>query len=166
MAGLLTTPLATVNFNQAATTGSFFSSGAPTAGIDLVGAGGNAFATAWSPNNVLLVPNTSGNVMLWYYCGASAAGVAQVLVGQSLAGQVLPAATALTITATSSGWLGPFSPATYNVSNVNLVPLNSSIAGTPTITTWPAAALGCFAVAFTTTTTLSVRAYTFSNVQP
>jgi hypothetical protein len=164
LAGLLTTPLTPVNFAQAASTGTFFTGAAPTAGIDLTGTG-TGFATGWSTSNVLLIPNTSGNVMLWYYNGAGgAAGITQVLVGGSLAGQVLPASTTRTIAATESGWIGPFSPATYNVSNLNLVP--AGIAASASIASWPAAALGCFAVAFTTTTNLSVRAYTFSNVQP
>lgn len=162
MAGLLTTPLAPVNLNASPLTGTFFSGAAPSAGIDLAGAG-NAFGTAWGTNNVVLVPNT-GNVFLWYYCGATAAGIAQVLVNDPIAGQVLPATTAQTIAATSSGWLGPFSPVTYDIANLNLVP--AGIAGTPTIASWPAAAQGCYAVAFTTTTTLSVRAYTMSTITP
>lgn len=163
MAGLLTTPLVPVNFNANPLTGTFFSGGVPAAGIDQVGAG-NAFANAWSGGvNVVLVPNT-GNVLLWYYCGATPAGIAQVLVNDPIAGQVLPASTAKTIAATESGWLGPFSPVTYNIANLNLVPAN--IAGTPSIASWPAAGQGCYAVAFTTTTTLSVRAYTFSSIQP
>lgn len=162
MAGLLTTPLVAANMNASPLTGTFFSGAAPSAGIDAVAAG-NAFGTAWASNNVVLVPNT-GNVWLWYYCGATPAGVAQVLVCDPIAGQVLPASTAKTIAATESGWLGPLSPVTYNVQNLNLVPAN--IAGSPTIASWPAAAQGCYAVAFTTTTTLSVRAYTVSTVQP
>jgi hypothetical protein len=169
MAGLLTTPLTPVNFAQAATTGTFWGTGgtAPaSAGIDLIGAGGNAFAQTWTSGsvNVVLVPNTSGNVILWYYCGTAAAGIAQVLVGQAVAGQVLPAATSQTIAANSSGWLGPYSPATYNIRTGNPVP--TSIAGSPTIASWPAAAAGCYAVAFTTVTNLYVRAYSFNNVQP
>lgn len=163
MPGLLTTPLAPVNLNANPLTGVFFTGAVPPAGIDQAGAGGNAFATAWGTNNVVLVPNT-GNVFLWYYCGATAAGIAQVLVNDPIAGQVLPASTAKTIAATESGWLGPFSPVTYNIANLNLVP--AGIAGTPTIASWPAAGQGCYAVAFTTTTTLSVRAYTFSSIQP
>jgi hypothetical protein len=161
LAGLLTTPLAPVNFNQAALTGTFFTGSAPTAGIDLTGTG-TGFATAWSPNNVLLIPNTSGNTMLWYYNGAGgAAGITQVLVGGNVAGQVLPASTTRTIAATESGWLGPYNAATYNINNVNLVP--TGIAGSASIASWPAAAIGCWAVAFTTVTNLCVRAYTFSN---
>lgn len=163
MAGLLTTPLATVNYNANPGAGTHYTGGAPAAGIDLTGTG-TGFATAWGSSNVVLVPNTSGNVILWYYCGATPAGIAQVLVGNPVAGQVLPASTTRTIAATEAGWIGPFSPATYNVRNTSLVP--SGIAGTPVIASWPNAALGCFAVAFTTTTTLTVRAYTFSNVQP
>jgi hypothetical protein len=162
MAGLLTTPIMPVNMNASPLTGVFYTGGAPAAGIDAAGAG-NAFATAWGSNNVILVPNT-GNVWLWYYCGATPAGVAQVLVQDPIAGQVLPASTAKTIAATESGWLGPYSPVTYDVANVNLVP--TGIAGTPTIASWPAAAQGCYAVAFTTTTTLTVRAYTMSTISP
>jgi len=161
MAGLVTVPIQPYNLNATPTTGQFFAATPASFGYD-----NGTSVTAWGGNNVVLVPNSSGNVILWYYCGATLAGIAQVLVGQVLAGQALPAVTAITIPATSSGWLGPFSPATYNVSNVNVVPLNSTIAGAPTITTWPTAGLGCYAVAFTTTTTLLVRAYTFSNVQP
>lgn len=162
MAALLTTPLAPCNMNASPLAGTFFTGTAPSGGIDLVGAG-TAFGTAFGSNNVVLVPNT-GNVWLWYYCGATPAGVAQVLVCDPIAGQVLPASTAKTIAATESGWLGPLSPVTYNVQNLALVPAN--IAGSPTIASWPAAAQGCYAVAFTTTTTLSVRAYTVSTVQP
>jgi hypothetical protein len=166
--GLLTTPLVPVNFSQAALAGTFWGTGGsapPSSGIDQAGAGGATFGTAWSTTyNVVLVPNLSGNTVLWYYCGTAAAGIAQVLVGGALAGQVLPASTAQTIAANSSGWLGPFSPATYNVRTANPVP--TGIAGSPAIASWPAAAANCFAVAFTTVTDLYVRAYTFSNVQP
>lgn len=161
MAGLVTVPIQPYNLNATPTTGQFFAATPASFGYD-----NGTTITAWSGNNVVLVPNTSGNTFLWYYCGATLAGIAQVLVGQVIAGQALPATTAITIPATSSGWLGPFSPVTYNIDNINVVPLNSTIAGAPTITTWPTAALNCYAVAFTTTTTLLVRAYTFSNVQP
>jgi hypothetical protein len=166
--GLLTTPLTPVNFNQSALTGTFWGTGgsAPSSsGIDLAGTGGSAFAQAWSTTyNVVLVPNASGNTILWYYCGATPAGIAQVLVGENWAGQVLPAGTAQTIAANSSGWFGAYSPATYNIKNTALV--QSNIAGAPTIASWPNAALGCFAVAFTTVTSLYVRAYTFAGIQP
>jgi len=159
MAGLLTTPLTPVNFNSLATSGTFYTGANPSAGIDLTGTG-TAFGTAWGSNNVLLVPNASGNVLLWYSNVTASAGACQVLVGQVVAGQVLGATTTRTIAFPESGWIGPFDPATYNIRNTALVP--SGIAGSPSIT-WPAAALGCFAVAFTTPANLSVRAYTFSN---
>jgi hypothetical protein len=162
LAGLVTTPLQPFNLNATPTTGQFFASTPAAFGYDP----GTGTPTAWGSNNVVLVPNNSGNVILWYYAGTGGAGIAQVLVGQVLAGQALPASTAITVPANSCGWFGPFSPATYNVNNVNVVPLNSTIAGAPTIATWPNAAVGCYAVAFTTTTNLLVRAYTFSNVQP
>lgn len=160
MAGLLTTPLVPVNFNSLASSGTFYTGSSPSAGIDLTGTG-TAFGTAWGSNNVLLVPNTSGNVMLWYSNTTATAGACQVLVGQIVAGQVLPASTTRTIAATESGWIGPFNAGTYNIKNTALVP--SGIAGTPSIASWPQAAVGCWAVAFTTPANLSVRAYTFSN---
>ena len=121
--------------------------------------------TAWGTPagaNAVAVPNASGNVMLWYYCGATAAGVAQVLVGEQIAGgQILPATTAQTIVASSSGWIGPLSPATYNIQNVTNVPASSIVTGS-----MPAAYAGCFVVSFTTTTTLLVAAFSFAAVQP
>lgn len=160
MAGLVTTPLQPYNLGANPTNGQFFAATPAAFGYD-DGTG----VQSWGSNNVVLVPNASGNTVLWYYAGTGGAGIAQVLVGQALAGQVLPASTALTVPATSSGWFGPLDPAVYNVGNVNLVPLNSTIAGTPTIASWPAAAVTqkCYAVAFTTVTNLLVRAYTFAN---
>lgn len=161
MAGLVTTPIQPYNLNANPGAGSFFSGGLPSS----YGYDNGSGIQAWGSNNVLLIPNNSGNTWLWYYCGSTtAAGICQVLVGQVLAGQALPASTTRTIAVNESGWLGPFSPVTYNVSNVNVVP--ASIAGAPSIAAWPNAALGCWAVAFTTTTQLLVRAYTMSGVQP
>lgn len=161
MAGLVTTPIQPYNFNQAPLTGTFYTGALPsTYGYD-----NGSGVQAWGSNNVLLIPNSSGNVALWYFTGGTTApGICQVLVGQVLAGQVLPASTTRTMAVNESGWIGPFSPAVYNIDNVNFVP--ASIAGGPAIATWPNAALGCWAVAFTTTTQLLVRAYTFSSVQP
>lgn len=159
MAGWVTSVLNPISLNASSTSGTIYTGGTPTAGYDT----GTGTFTAWGGNNVVFVPNASGNVILWYYCGATAAGVAQVLVGEQIAGQVLPASTSKTIAATEAGWFGPFSPALYNIQNVANIP--ASVAGSPA-GNMPAAAAGCFAVAFTTTTTLSVRAYSFSNVQP
>lgn len=156
MAGLVTTPIQPYNLNATPTSGVF---SAGSAGYD-----NGSGIQAWSGNNVVLVPNSSGNVILWYNSGATGAGICQVLVSQVLAGQVLPATTTRTIAANEIGWLGPFSPAIYNIDNVNVGP--GAVAGPTTISTWPVAALGCYAVAFTTTTTLTVRAYTFSAVSP
>jgi hypothetical protein len=161
MAGLVTTPIQPYNMNASPTTGSFFAALPSTYGYD-----NGAGIQAWGSNNVILVPNT-GNVWLWYYCGATtAAGIAQVLPGQVVAGEVVAPVTCQTIPVSSSGWLAPFSPALYNIDNINIVPTNALIAGSPTITTWPAAALGCLAFAFTTTTQLLVRAYDMTTVSP
>ena len=112
--------------------------------------------------NAVAVPNPSGNVLLWYYCGATAAGVVQVLVGEQVTGQVLPATTAFSIVASSSGWIGPLSPATYNIGNVTLIPASSVVSPGP----MPAAYAGCYVVEFTLCTTLLVAAYSFASVQP
>jgi len=159
--GLVTTPIQPYNLNSQNTTGSFFAGGLPS----VYGYDNGTTITAWGGNNVILVPNGSGNTWLWYYCGpTNAGGITQVLVGQVLAGQILPASTTRTIAVNESGWLGPFSPSIYNIDNVSVVP--TGIAQGPTIASWPTAALGCYAVAFTLTTQLLVRAYTMSSVQP
>ncbi|SRR6266567_2259234 len=138
---------------------------APAAGVDAVGAGGTAFATAW-PGVIsgVIIPN-NGQVMLYYVCGATLAGATQVLVGDLVGGtgQVLPAtAYPYTIAANSSGWLGPWSPATFN----QQAPANVTYAGAINATALTAAAQGCVVVDFTTTTTLSVRAYSLTPIQP
>lgn len=146
------------NFNTTPLTGTFPS--APAAGYDL-GSPPGTF-TAWSTNNSVYFTN-NGQIILWYFCGATAAGATNVLVGDLIGntGQVAPASTeTMTIAASSSGWLGPFSPATYNQQNVSIVPtgaLGGSI---------PANAQGCVVIEFTTTTTLSVRAFQLIPVSP
>lgn len=148
--------IAPINFNSLLLTGVFPT--APTAGYDT----GNGTFTAWGSNNSVYFPN-NGEIILWYYCGTAGAGVTNVLVGQPIGntGQVAPAATeTVTLAATTYGWLGPFSPATYNQQNVSLVPtgaLGGSI---------PAGAQGGVVIEFTTTTNLSVRAYQLIPVQP
>lgn len=136
------------------------------AGVDVAGAGGTAFATAWSTNLGVLIPNQgNGAVWLYYTAGATAPGAYQVLVGEPVGGtgQVLAATVeAGTLAATSSGWLGPFSPATYNQSS----PTNVTYAGAINTTALTSAAQGCVVIDFTTTTTLCVRAYQFSVVTP
>ena len=109
----------------------------------------------------MAVPN-SGSILLWYWCGSTGAGVTQVLVGQQIAGtQILPATTAMTLAANSSGWIGPLSPATYNIQAVTNVQASSIVTGS-----MPAAYAGCYVVSFTTTTTLLVAAFSFSSVTP
>ena len=149
-----------VSMNSAPLTGTFYTGGAPTAGYD-TGSPGGTF-TAWSGVSGVYYPNYSGNVWLWYYCAATGAGVTQLMVGEMVAGQVVPVGTTRTIAATESGYLGPLSPQTYNQTGTSITAFST----TPLAGALPAGAAGCTAVCFTTTTTLSVRAYTMSGVQP
>ena len=83
MAGLVTTPVQPYNLNSQNTTGAFYTGGLPSS----FGYDNGTTVTAWGSNNVLLVPNTSGNTWLWYFCGGTnAGGITQVLVGQVIAG--------------------------------------------------------------------------------
>lgn len=128
----------------------------PSAGYDL-GSPGGTF-TAWSGALGVQIPN-NGQVWLWFSCGATLAGAYQVLVGDLVGatGQVLPATSvAGTIAANTSGWLGgPWNAATYN----QQAPTNVTYAGAINTQALTAAAQGCVVVDFTTTTTLSIRAY-------
>jgi hypothetical protein len=136
-------------------------------GVDAVGAGGTNFATAW-PGAIsgVVIPNQgNGAVWLYFVCGGTAAGAGQVLVGEVVGGtgQVLPATTEpFTIALTTSGWLGPFSPATYNQAAPTVV----TYTGLINATALTAAAQGCVVIDFTLTTTLCVRAYQNSTVTP
>ena len=137
------------------------------AGVDAAGAGGAAFATAW-PGTIsgVYCANPNGLVWLYYVCGATAGGVTQVLVGEAVGatGQVLPATTeTYTIALSTSGWLGPWSPSTYN--QTPNAP-NLTYAGAVNATALVAATAGCVVVDFTTTTTLCVRFYTTNAVFP
>lgn len=149
-----------IPLNLTPLTGTFPS--APSAGYD-TGSPGGTF-TAWSTTLGVQIPN-NGEIVLWYWCGATAAGAFQVLVGQPVGntGQVLPATVeAGTIAASTSGWLGPWSPATYNQSS----PTNVTYSGAINTTALTSTAQGCVVVDFTTTTTLSVRAYSLIPVSP
>jgi hypothetical protein len=131
---------------------------APAAGYD-TGSPGGTF-TAWSTTLGVMIPqpNVQSTVWLWFLCGATPAGAYQVLVGDLVGqtGQVLPAtAYAGTIAATTSGWLGPWSPSSFN----QQAPTQVTYSGAINTTALVAAAQGCVVVDFTTTTTLSVRAY-------
>ena len=68
-----------------------------------------------------------------------------------------------TLAASSSGWLGPWSPATYNQSAPDR---GRAYASPINATALTAAAQGCVVVDFTTTTTLCVRAYQNITVSP
>ena len=132
-----------------------------TPGYDL---GSPSAITAWAGQLGVMIPNLGGNVILAYACGATLAGVAQVLIGDLVGntGQVLPATTAqYTIAANTSGWLGPWSPATYNIQSIN--PTWAGDINTQALT---AAAQGCVVVDLTTTTTLALRAYSLNPIQP
>lgn len=133
---------------------------ATTPGYDL---GSPSAITAWGTALGVMIPNPGGNVILGYACGATPAGATQVLVGDVVAGQVLPAtAYPYTIAANSVGWLGPWSPATFN----QQAPANVTYAGAINTQALTAAAQGCIVVDFTTTTTLAIRAYSLIPIQP
>ena len=109
------------------------------------------------------MPN-NGQVMVYWASGATLPGITQVLIGDQIGntGTYAPATTEQqTLAASSSGWLGPWSPATYNIQSAgNTWPaaINSQVA--------VAADVGCVLIDFTTTTTLVVRAFTLIPVQP
>jgi hypothetical protein len=153
-------------FNQAspATANLFPTYSAP--GIDAVGAGGTNFATAWGTNYGVMIPNQgNGAVWLYFLCGGTAAGITQVLVGDLVGatGQVLPATTyQYTIALSTSGWLGPFSPATFN----QQAPTQVTYAGALNSQALTAQAQGCIVIDFTLPTTLCVRAYQNVTVSP
>ena len=134
--------------------GSTWVSAAP-AGYDL---GSPSAITPWATALGVMIPNpTPGSVFLEFACGATAAGVCQVLIGDLVGntGQVLPATVQqYTIAAGSNGWLGPWSAQTFNQQAPTLVTYAGAI-NTQALT---ALAQGCIVVDFTTTTTLAVRA--------
>lgn len=149
-----------IPLNLAPLTGLFVT--ATTPGYDTGSPGGSI--TAWSTTLGVVIPN-NGEVILGYACGATAAGAFQVLVGDLIGntGQVAPATTeAGTIAASTVGWLGPWSPATYN----QQAPTNVTYTGAINTTALTSSAQGCVVVDFTTTTTLTVRAYQLVPVSP
>jgi hypothetical protein len=127
-------------------------------------AGSPSAITAW-PNvaGAIRIPN-NGQVMLFWASGAAGAGVTQVLVGDPIGntGTFPPGTTVqATLGATSSGWLGPWSPATYNVQQPGSV-FPAAINAQAIVQ----ADVGCVLIDFTTTTNLVVRAFTLIPVQP
>lgn len=143
-----------VNLNSSPNGALWLTSGTP--GYDLGSPGGSI--TAWSTTLGVQFAN-NGMMVLAYACGATLAGATQVLIGTALnAGgeQVLPATTiSYSITANSSGWLGPWSPQLYNQTQ----PTNVTYSGAINTTALTSAAQGCVVIDFTTTTTLAVRLY-------
>jgi hypothetical protein len=131
-----------------------------TPGYDL---GNPSAITAWGVINGVRIPN-NGQVMLFWASGAAGAGVTQVLVGDPIGntGLFAPATSEQqTLPATASGWLGPWSPNTYNIQQVGNTwsgAINTQVA--------VQADVGCVLIDFTTTTNLVVRAYTLIPVQP
>jgi hypothetical protein len=148
-----------IPFNLGAAGATFIVSTTP--GYDL---GSPSAITAWGTALGVMLPNPGGNVILGYACGATPAGVTQVLVGDVVGqtGQVLPATTVqYTIAANTSGWLGPWSPATYNIQSPSV-----TFAGDINTQALVAGAQGCVVIDFTTTTTLALRAYSLIPIQP
>lgn len=148
-----------IPFNLAPLAGQF-----PLASTPGYDAGSPSAITAW-PGSAqgIRVPN-NGQVMVFWAAGATLPGVTQVLIGDPIGntGAFAPATTEQqTLPASNSGWLGPWSPATYNIQqagNTWTGAINSQVA--------VAADVGCVLIDFTTTTTLVVRAYTLIPVQP
>ena len=140
-----------IPFNLAPLTGVFPLASSP--GYD---AGSPSAITAW-PNvsGAIRIPN-NGQVLVYWAAGATLPGVTQVLVGDPIGntGTFAPATTEQqTLAATNSGWLGPWSPGTYNIQQVgtNFGGLNSQVT--------VAADVGCVCIDITTTTTLVMRAF-------
>jgi len=119
---------------------------------------------------VASMPDGTTNTFVWVErfknVSPTAGGVTQVLVGETVGatGQVLPATTeTYTIALSTSGWLGPWSPSTYN--QTPNAP-NLTYSGAVNATALVAAAAGCVVVDFTATTTLCVRFYTTNAIFP
>lgn len=150
------------NFNQGASGATFPVS--PSAGVDAAGAGGSTFATAWSGNSGVQFIN-NGYMLVYYVCGATPT-TAYVLIGEPVGGQVpLYSTISYSITANTSGWLGPWSPQAYNQQSATnyqaSFPGGASIGGV--IGT---AAVGMTCIDFTATTTLSARVMQLVPVLP
>lgn len=156
-------PRVTLNpipFNSTPLTGVFPLASSP--GYD---PGNPSAITAW-PNvsGAIRIPN-NGQVMVFWASGATLPGVTQVLVGDPIGntGQYAPATTEQqTLAASSSGWLGPWSPATYNIQGVS----GQTFSGALNSQAIVQADVGCVLIDITTTTTLVMRAYTLIPVSP
>jgi len=135
---------------------------APATGVDGVGSN-TAFATAWPGALAGVSYLNNGSQWLWGYNGATPCS-AYILIGQKAAGLVEPY-TAYTIALPTSGYffLGPFSPQQYNQTD------NSQFAGGAGGTAPGGvigASVGYTCVDFSATTTVAVRLYQLTTVQP
>jgi hypothetical protein len=131
----------------------------PAAGIDAAGTGGASFATAWTGLQGIMFQN-NGLMFVWFYCGATLAGVVNILQGRKVEGQLPPSTTfGPTIAATSYGWLPNLSPADFNQQDATAFGGGSSPGGTSLGGAVGTAGVGLTCIDFTTTTTLAVRVY-------
>jgi hypothetical protein len=133
---------------------------ASTPGYDL---GSPSAITAWGAIQGIRVPN-NGQVIVYWASGATLPGITQVLVGEPIGntGTFAPATTVQSsLAANTQGWLGPWSPATYNIQQVG-----NTFSGAINSQVTVAADVGCVLIDFTTITTLVVRAFTLIPVQP
>jgi hypothetical protein len=139
---------------------------APSAGVDAAGTGGSAFATAWGSNAGIQFQN-NGLCFVWFYCGATPAGVVNILQGRKVAG-ALPPSTEFggTISANTYGWLPPLSAHDFNQVDTSAWGGGSSPGGSSLGGAVGSSGQGLTCIDFTTTTTLSVRVYQINQVQP
>lgn len=147
-----------IPFNATPLTGVF-----PLASTPGYDAGSPSAITAWGAIQGIRVPN-NGQVMVYWASGATLPGITQVLVGDPIGntGAFAPATTEQqSLAASSSGWLGPWSPNTYNIQQVG-----NTFAGAINSQVTVAADVGCVLIDFTTITTLVVRAFTLIPIQP
>jgi hypothetical protein len=154
MAGRVT--IAPVNLNSSQLTpGLWLVAG--TFGYDTGSPGGTL--TAWSTNNGIQFAN-NGLIIVAFACGATPSS-AQVLVGRKGGAGLLPAFTAeaVTIAASTTGWMGPFSVADYT--QTDATQYSGSTGGVI-----GAAGVGLTCIDFTVTTTLSIRLYQLNPAIP
>lgn len=124
--------------------------GGRTYGYDTGSPGGTL--TAWSGVNGVQFANT-GNLVLAYAVGGTLS-TAEVLVGRKAGAGLLPVNTAVSITlaATTTGWIGPFSVQDYT--QTDATQYSGAVGGVIGTT-----GVGLTCIDFTSTATLSVRLY-------
>ena len=139
---------------------------APAAGADY--AGTNTTFTAWgslpvvSSSGIQYVNN--GSQWLWYYNGTGSV-TASVLIGAKAGGLVqLYSQYAVTIAATTYGFLGPFSPAAFNQQDATQ--FAGGAGGTAPGGVIGVGGIGMTCIDFSSTTNLAVRLYQCGTVNP